>query len=75
MGKERYFREVWRRSVAKAVSYRIVIVIADYIAVYLFTGRSDLALGFVVISNIYTTVFYFLHERIWDRISWGKAPA
>ena len=26
----------------------------------------------MIVSNIYTTIGYFLHERIWDRIKWGK---
>ncbi|MGD0027783.1 MAG: DUF2061 domain-containing protein [Candidatus Bathyarchaeia archaeon] len=23
-------------------------------------------------SNIYTTIAYYFHERIWNRIGWGK---
>ncbi len=25
----------------------------------------------MIVSNVYTTAGYFLHERIWARISWG----
>jgi hypothetical protein len=25
-----------------------------------------------VVSNIYTTICYFIYERIWVRITWGK---
>ena len=67
------FREYLTRSVVKAVSYRVIVVVADFIAVFFFTGRTDIALGFVVVSNIYTTVLYFLHERFWDRVAWGRA--
>lgn len=56
----------------KAVSYRVIVVVADFAAVYLFTGRVEIALGFVVVSNIYTTGLYFLHERFWDRVTWGR---
>ena len=70
--REGVFREYLGRSVVKAVSYRIVIVIADFTAVYFFTRELDIALGFVVISNVYTSVLYFLHERFWDRIAWGR---
>jgi uncharacterized membrane protein len=66
------FREYLGRSVAKAISYRVIVVIADFAAVYLFTGRVEIALGFVVVSNIYTTGLYFLHERFWDRVAWGR---
>jgi adenylylsulfate kinase len=60
------------RSIVKAVSYRVVIVILDFTFIYLFTRNTDIAIGFVVVSNLYTTVAYYLHERIWNKISWGK---
>ena len=66
------FREYLGRSVVKAISYRVIVVVADFVAVYFFTGRIEIALGFVVVSNIYTTGLYFLHERFWDRVAWGK---
>ena len=64
--------ETLRRSVLKTISYRIVILILDFISIYIFTGQMKIALGFMLISNIYTTVGYFFHERIWDKIKWGK---
>ena len=64
--------ETISRSVIKTVSYRITIVILDFICIYLFTGKVKIAIGFTIVSNIYTTVFYYLHERIWDKIKWGK---
>lgn len=63
--------EKWKRSLVKAVSYRLVIMCLDFTAIKLFTGRSDVAVGFVILSNVYTTVAYFLHERMWNRIKWG----
>jgi len=60
-----------RRSVTKAITYRIVIMSLDFITIYLFTGAARIALGFMIASNVYTTISYILHERIWARISWG----
>ncbi len=65
--------EKWKRSLVKSVSYRLVIMVLDFTAIRLFTGRSDVAVGFVLVSNVYTTVAYFLHERMWNRIKWGLA--
>jgi uncharacterized membrane protein len=64
-----------KRSVAKALTYRAVIVCLDFLAIYLFTHKVNVALGFMIVSNIYTTVGYFLHERMWARIRWGIASA
>jgi len=59
------------RSVVKALTYRFIIMCLDFIAIYIFTGTTRIAFGFVIISNIYTTIGYFLHERAWERIHWG----
>ena len=48
--------ETVKRSLAKTISYRLVIIICDFLAVYFFTGK----------------IIYFLHERIWIKIKWGK---
>lgn len=62
-----------KRSITKAVSYRAIIVCLDFLAVYLLTGKVEAAAGFMIVSNIYTTICYFLHERVWSRIRWGLA--
>ena len=64
--------ETLYRSIVKTVSYRVVILMLDFVAIYLFTGKIKIALGFMIVSNVYTTLGYFLHERIWDKIKWGK---
>ncbi|VVB75473.1 Uncharacterised protein [Candidatus Tiddalikarchaeum anstoanum] len=66
------FKENNARSVLKAVTYRIIIIILDFSVVYLLTGRTDVAFGFMIISNIYTTIAYYVHERVWNNITWGK---
>jgi uncharacterized membrane protein len=70
--KSNHAAETLQRSIVKTVSYRAVILILDFISIYLFTGKIKLAVGFMVVSNIYTTIGYFLHERIWTKIKWGK---
>lgn len=59
------------RSIFKAVGYRLVIIILDFSVIYLMTGKLVIALGFMIISNIYATLAYFIHERIWSKIRWG----
>ena len=64
--------ETLQRSVVKTISYRVVILVLDFVSIYLFTGKVKVALGFMIVSNIYTTLIYFFHERFWDNIKWGK---
>ena len=69
--KNKRVKDSWKRSLVKTITYRIAILALDFIVIYLFTGKYVIALGFMILSNIYTTVGYYAHERIWDRIKWG----
>jgi uncharacterized membrane protein len=62
-----------RRSLVKAITYRVVIMALDFATIYLFTGRVSVAAGFMVASNVYTTLAYLVHERLWAQVSWGLA--
>jgi len=68
-------RTTQKRSIVKAITYRVVIIILDFTTIYLFTGKVNIALGFMLISNLYTTVAYYFHERIWSGIEWGRKSA
>ena len=68
-------RATTKRSIVKAITYRSVIVCLDFLVIYLLTGKARTAAGFMIISNIYTTIGYVAHERVWERIKWGFAPA
>lgn len=65
-------KDSFKRSLIKSIGYRLIIIILDFATVYIFTGKVNIALGFMLVSNVYTTVTYFLYERLWDRIKWGK---
>ena len=64
-----------KRSAVKAITYRLVIVVLDFLSIYLLTGKPQVALGFMVVSNVYTSVVYFAHERVWSRIRWQQQDA
>lgn len=59
------------RSIAKSVSYRILSLAADSTVAYLFTRDVALSAGIVIFVNTYSTILYYLHERVWAHISWG----
>src|SRR5450631_1524962 len=60
-----------KRSVVKAITYRGIIVALDFLVIYLLTGKVMTAAAFMIVSNIYTTVAYSVHERVWVGIKWG----
>ncbi len=60
------------RSIAKTVSWRIVGT-ADTIAIsWLLTGEVETALAIGSIELVTKMLLYFGHERIWDKIKFGK---
>jgi len=63
-------RETNLRSLVKAITYRLIIITLDFSVIYLLTGKVSIAIGFMLISNLYTSVAYFLHERLWNKIQW-----
>jgi uncharacterized membrane protein len=60
-----------KRSVVKALTYRVIILCLDFIVIYVLTRKAEIAAGFMIVSNVYTTVGYFLHERLWAGVKWG----
>lgn len=61
-----------RRSWAKAITWKVTGIFLLAIVSYLFTGSIK---GMTLITGIYhlvMIVLYYLHERVWDKISWGK---
>ena len=66
------FHEKISRSITKAITYRCLIFISDGIIIYLITHRFDLAISVIFFSNIASTILYFIHERLWNKVHWGK---
>ena len=60
------------RSIVKAVSYRILGSITTGLIVFVITGKGDLSLGVGGLDMVAKIAVYFVHERIWDRIAFGR---
>jgi uncharacterized membrane protein len=60
------------RSLAKAITFRLIIIVSDSIILYFITRRYEVIVAVIVFSNIASTVLYFLHERAWNKVRWGK---
>ncbi len=60
------------RSVAKAVSWRIIGTLDTLLISYMLTGKVALAASIASVDFITKMVLYFFHERIWNRVNWGK---
>lgn len=60
------------RSVVKSISWRIVGTIDTILISWAVTGTLKLAFSIGLIELVTKMALYFFHERIWNKINWGK---
>jgi len=60
------------RSVVKAISWRTVGTLDTIIVSYFVTGNLVMAASIGTIEVLTKIVIYYCHERIWNRLSFGK---
>jgi len=65
-------RESKYRSMVKCVSWRVLASLTTAVLVYIFTGSFLLSIGIGSFEAFSKLILYFFHERIWNRISWGR---
>lgn len=61
------------RSIAKAVSYRLLGSATTGLILFLLTGRGTLSLIGGALDVVLKIGAYFVHERIWNHINFGRA--
>lgn len=60
------------RSIIKTISWRITsLIVMFFVSKALGLSNED-ALYWVIANNIAFLVVHYLHERVWNRINWGK---
>tara|TARA_Y100000310_G_C20670395_1_gene809953 strand:- start:2363 stop:2566 length:204 start_codon:yes stop_codon:yes gene_type:complete len=62
-----------RRSLMKTVSYRVSSSILTGAVVFLFTNELILSLGVGALDILVKSIWYYSHERLWNRTKWGKS--
>ena len=60
------------RSVAKAVSWRATGTLDTFLISWLITGTAALAGGIAATEVATKVVLFYLHERAWTRVRWGR---
>ncbi len=61
-----------QRSLVKALTWRVIASLTTMVLVYIFTKEWKLSLGIGVLDVSIKLLFYYLHERGWNKIKWGK---
>ncbi len=66
------FHEHAPRSVIKTITYRILIIVSNGIIVYFITNDAAATTRITIVASVVSTALYYVHERIWNKIHWGK---
>jgi uncharacterized membrane protein len=60
------------RSVLKALSWRFIGTLDTLVVSYILTDEIALATSIASVDFLTKLILYFFHERIWNKIKWGK---
>jgi uncharacterized membrane protein len=60
------------RSFVKSLTWRFIAMLTTFICIYFITGEIKTASAGTLLTNSVNFVFYYYHERVWNKISWGR---
>lgn len=65
-------REKRNRSILKAISWRVTGSLDTMLVSFIITGNIKIAASIGVFEIITKTALYYFHERLWDKIKFGR---
>jgi len=67
--------ETKRRSFVKALSWRVFATAITGSVAYVLTGKASFAIQIGLIDTFIKVFVYFAHERVWQRVPYGRIEA
>ena len=61
-----------RRSLFKALTWRVTATMDTFIISWLITGKLSWATDIAGVEILTKMFLYYFHERMWNRTDWGK---
>ena len=61
------------RSIAKTLSWRLTGTFCTFLISFIILGDITTSGTIAMIQLIFNTIMFYIHERIWNIIKWGKA--
>ena len=68
-------KDTHRRSLTKGITWRITASLTTMGLVYAFTGSWILMAEIGALEILAKLTLYYLHERAWGRVAWGRVRA
>ncbi len=64
--------DTYKRSIYKTITWRIIATLTTIIVIYIWTKSWSISLVAGIVANVLKTVFYYIHERLWNRTDYGR---
>jgi uncharacterized membrane protein len=61
-----------KRSLIKTITWRVTGSSATFLIAYIMTDNFAIAGVIGIVQLISNSILYFIHERAWNQIKWGK---
>ena len=66
-------KEKRSRSLLKTLTWRVLASLDTFLISWFVSGEISIGATIATIEIITKLVIYYLHERAWDKIKWGKS--
>ena len=64
--------ETNKRSIVKALTWRALASLATFTIAFVVTGNLTAATGIASVQVVVNLILYYMHERIWNTVRWGR---
>ena len=62
-----------KRTLFKTITWRIIALLITILVVYIYSGNAKHSLVIGLVANFFKMIFYYIHERVWNRVQFGRA--
>jgi uncharacterized membrane protein len=60
------------RSIIKTISWRVTGSLSTFLIAFLISGNFTTAGTIAIVQLIANTILYYVHERVWNQINFGR---
>ncbi|NQT75188.1 MAG: DUF2061 domain-containing protein [Candidatus Omnitrophica bacterium] len=61
-----------KRSLLKSITWRVIAFLVTILAVYIYSKDIKESLVIGISANVVKIFLYYMHERIWNRVRFGR---
>lgn len=64
--------EQQRRTILKTITWRIIAIVVTVFVTFIYSRDWTASLTISLTANVLNMFFYYVHERLWNQVSFGR---